>query len=97
MAAGNYSPACSTVQTTPAVFANSVSVRATDAYNYIVLFHSRGPVTVDGSGRLKPEIVAPGKHPRRHPLPKYAVILVWNFKGCFPHCRCGCPSLASQA
>ena len=60
MAAGNYGSACSTVRTTPAIFANSVSVGATDSYNYIAWFSSRGPVTVDGSGRLKPEIVAPG-------------------------------------
>jgi subtilisin family serine protease len=60
MAAGNYGSTCSTVNTTPAIFSNSVSVGATDSYNNIAPFSSRGPVTVDGSNRLKPEIVAPG-------------------------------------
>jgi len=60
MAAGNYGSACSTVETTPAIFASAVSVGATDSYNSIAPFSSRGPVTVDLSNRLKPEIVAPG-------------------------------------
>jgi subtilisin family serine protease len=60
MAAGNYGSACGTVETTPAIFASAVSVGATDSYNSIAPFSSRGPVTVDGSNRLKPEIVAPG-------------------------------------
>jgi subtilisin family serine protease len=60
MAAGNYGSACSTVKTTPPIFAASVSVGATDSYNNIAPFSSRGPVTVDNSNRLKPELVAPG-------------------------------------
>lgn len=60
MAAGNSGSACSTVNTPPEIYASSVSVGATDSYNNIGYFSSRGPVTVDGSGRLKPELVAPG-------------------------------------
>jgi serine protease AprX len=60
MAAGNYGPNCSTVNTTPAIYSSGVGVGATDSYNSIARFSSRGPVTVDGSGRLKPELVAPG-------------------------------------
>ena len=60
MAAGNYGSACNTVETTPAIFTASVSVGATDSYDNIALFSSRGPVTVDNSNRLKPELVAPG-------------------------------------
>lgn len=60
MATGNYGSACSTVKTTAAIFAASVSVGATDSYNNIAAFSSRGPVTVDNSNRLKPELVAPG-------------------------------------
>ncbi len=60
MAAGNYGPNCSTVNTTPAIYASGVGVGATDSSNAIAYFSSRGPVTVDGSQRLKPEIVAPG-------------------------------------
>jgi serine protease AprX len=59
-AAGNYGPNCSTVSTTPAIYTSGVGVGATDSYNNIARFSSRGPVTVDGSKRLKPEIVAPG-------------------------------------
>ena len=60
MAAGNYGPNCSTVKTTPAIYSSGVGVGATDSSNAIAYFSSRGPVTVDGSNRLKPEIVAPG-------------------------------------
>lgn len=60
MAAGNTGPHCSTVNLPPAIYASAVSVGATDAYNNIAYFSSRGPVTVDGSGRRKPDLVAPG-------------------------------------
>ena len=60
MAAGNYGPNCSTVKTTPAIYSSGVSVGATTSYNTIAGFSSRGPVTVDGSNRPKPELVAPG-------------------------------------
>lgn len=60
VAAGNYGPNCSTVMTTPAIYSSGVGVGATDSYNSIARFSSRGPVTVDGSNRLKPELVAPG-------------------------------------
>jgi serine protease AprX len=60
MAAGNYGPTCSTVKTTPAIYSSGVGVGATDSYNSIARFSSRGPVTVDSSNRLKPQLVAPG-------------------------------------
>ncbi len=61
MAAANSGPNCSTVDTPPAIYQASVSVGATDSGNNIASFSSRGPVTVDGSNRLKPEISAPGE------------------------------------
>jgi subtilisin family serine protease len=61
MAAGNDGPGCSTVDTPPAIYAPSVSVGATDSANNIADFSSRGPVTADGSNRLKPELSAPGE------------------------------------
>ena len=64
MAAGNYGPNCSTVDTTPAIFSSGVGVGATDSYNSIARFSSRGQVTVDGSHRLKPDLVAPGNNIR---------------------------------
>jgi subtilisin family serine protease len=51
---------CSTVSTPAAIYNASFTVGATDDQNVIAGFSSRGPVTVDGSGRLKPDIVAPG-------------------------------------
>ena len=40
--------------------ADAFTVGATDINNNLAGFSSRGPVTVDGSNRLKPEIAAPG-------------------------------------
>ncbi len=60
MAVGNSGPNCSTVSDPPEFYASSVSVGATDSYNNIARFSSRGPVTVDGSGRMKPDLSAPG-------------------------------------
>jgi subtilisin family serine protease len=44
----------------PALYDASFSVGATDRSDNIAASSSRGPVTVDGSQRLKPDIVAPG-------------------------------------
>ena len=60
MAAGNDGPACSTIDDPPAIYASSVTVAATDSGNNIASFSSRGPVTVDGSHRTKPDLSAPG-------------------------------------
>ncbi len=51
---------CSTVQDPPAIYDAAFSVGATDSNDVIAGFSSRGPVTVDGSYRLKPDVVAPG-------------------------------------
>jgi serine protease AprX len=64
MAAENSGPACSTVDNPPAIYASAVSVGATDSGNNIASFSSRGPVTVDGSNRLKPNLSAPGVNVR---------------------------------
>ena len=60
MAAGNYGSACGTVNTPPAIYSSAFTVGATDNFGRIATFSSRGPVTIDGSNRLKPEIIAPG-------------------------------------
>jgi serine protease AprX len=44
----------------PAIYASSVSVGALDSGNNIASFSSRGPVTIDGSNRTKPDLSAPG-------------------------------------
>jgi len=60
VSAGNIGPSCSTVRSPPAIYEASFSVGATNSDDDIAAFSSRGPVTVDGSNRLKPNISAPG-------------------------------------
>ena len=58
--AGNSGPACSTVADPIAMFGEAFSVGALDEQGNLAPFSSRGPVTLDGSGRIKPDIAAPG-------------------------------------
>jgi serine protease AprX len=59
--AGNDGPTCSTVMYPPAIYAASYTVGALNTgQDVIASFSSRGPVTVDGSNRIKPDISAPG-------------------------------------
>ena len=60
VSAGNDGSTCGTVNTPAAIYDASFSVGATDSSDAIAGFSSRGPVTVDGSNRLKPDISAPG-------------------------------------
>src|SRR5438128_780148 len=65
VAAGNYGSSCSTVTDPPSLYAESYSVGALNTgTDTIASFSSRGPVTVDGSGRIKPDISAPGTNTR---------------------------------
>lgn len=58
--AGNSGPSCETVQTPIALHDAAFTVGAHDSSGNIAIFSSRGPVTIDGSNRLKPDIAAPG-------------------------------------
>jgi len=61
VAAGNSGSGCSTVSDPPSFYAASYTVGAFSASTgNIASFSSRGPATIDGSNRLKPEITAPG-------------------------------------
>ncbi len=51
---------CSTVQDPPAIYEDVYTVGAIDSNGNLAGFSSLGPVNVDGSGRTKPDIVAPG-------------------------------------
>lgn len=51
---------CATVDTPAAIYDASFTVGATNAQDALASYSSRGPVTVDGSRRLKPDISAPG-------------------------------------
>jgi len=60
-AAQNGGPGCSTVAGPPGIYAATYSIGALNTgTDTIASFSSRGPVTVDGSNRIKPDISAPG-------------------------------------
>ncbi len=63
--AGNYGgflspPKCNTVLDPIAIYDSSFSVGAHDQNGDIASFSSSGPVSIDGSNRLKPDLTAPG-------------------------------------
>lgn len=61
VSAGNGGAAgCSTISSPPTIYDKAITVGATDAADNIAGFSSRGPVTADGSNRLKPDVSAPG-------------------------------------
>ena len=60
ISAGNSGPNCATVNAPPATHAPGFAVGATQSTDTIANFSSRGPVTVDSSNRMKPDISAPG-------------------------------------
>ena len=57
---GNDGPNCSTVTAPLSLYDSVFSVGAIDQFGDMADFSSRGPVTVDDSGRMKPDISAPG-------------------------------------
>jgi hypothetical protein len=57
---GNDGPNCETVESPLSLYDSAFSVGAIDQFGNMADFSSRGPVTADGSGRTKPDIVAPG-------------------------------------
>jgi serine protease AprX len=61
VAAGNAGPGCSTIGSEPSFFDAATSVGATDFFDNIASFSSRGPITADGSQRIKPDLSAPGE------------------------------------
>jgi len=61
VSAGNSGPSCSSVNRPPGHMAEVYSVGASGTNtNTIAGFSSRGPITLDRSNRMKPEITAPG-------------------------------------
>jgi len=59
--AGSQGPACSTVQDPPGIYAAAYSIGALNTgTDNVASFSSRGPVIIDGSNRIKPDITAPG-------------------------------------
>jgi serine protease AprX len=65
VAAGNAGSGCSTVNDQPAIFDASYSIGALNTgSDTIASFSSRGPVLLDGSNRMKPDLCAPGTNTR---------------------------------
>ena len=65
VSAGNSGSTCSSVQSPPAIYDAAYSIGAlTTGTDTIASFSSRGPVAVDGSLRLKPDLCAPGTNVR---------------------------------
>lgn len=64
MSAGNSGSGCSTISDPSGIYDASTTVGATDSTDTLASFSSRGPVTVDGSNRRKPDISAPGVNVR---------------------------------
>lgn len=65
VSATNAGPSCSTVSDPPAIYGEAYVVGALNTgADTIAGFSSRGPVTIDGSNRRKPDIAAPGTSTR---------------------------------
>ncbi len=62
VSAGNAGSSCGAINTPAAIYDASFTVGSTQASGTISGFSSRGPVTVDGSNRPKPDISAPGSN-----------------------------------
>jgi subtilisin family serine protease len=60
VSAGNAGSTCGSVNDPPAIYDASFSTGAINSSNQLAGFSSRGPVTVDGSNRMKPNISGPG-------------------------------------
>lgn len=60
VAAGNSGPGCGTIFDPPALHPSAFTIGATTTTDTIASFSSRGPVTRDGSNRLKPDVSGPG-------------------------------------
>jgi subtilisin family serine protease len=60
VSAGNDGPFCGSLNHPPAIYGQAFSVGAVDRQGDLASFSSIGPVTADGSGRVKPDLVAPG-------------------------------------
>jgi hypothetical protein len=65
VSAGNSGPGCSTVSDQPSFYDESFTTGALNTgADTVASFSSRGPVTADGSNRIKPDIMAPGTSTR---------------------------------
>lgn len=68
VSAGNAGHRCGSIEFPPAMFQNSFAVGAFAENDTISSFSSIGPVLIDSSKRVKPEVVAPGSQVLSRPL-----------------------------
>lgn len=68
VSAGNSGNRCGTIANPPALFKNSLTVGSFAENDTISNFSSTGPVYVDNSKRIKPDVVAPGSAVLSRPL-----------------------------
>lgn len=74
-AAQNSGPQCSTITDPPGIYDPATTVGATTNTDALASFSSKGPITRDGSNRLKPDISAPGAGVRSsYPTNTYATL-----------------------
>lgn len=64
VSAGNSGSGCGSINNPAAIFESSFSIAATRDDDKVAGFSSRGPVLVDGSNRMKPDVAAPGVNVR---------------------------------
>ncbi|MBN1933438.1 MAG: S8 family serine peptidase [Anaerolineae bacterium] len=62
--AGNEGDQCGSISSPLALYDDAFSVGAVNSEGALAFFSSRGPVDADGSGRTKPDILAPGVNVR---------------------------------
>ena len=61
VSAGNDGPDCESLVNPAAIFESALVVGASGPDDRLAWFSSRGPVSIDGSYRMKPDLVAPGQ------------------------------------
>ncbi len=71
VAAGNDGAGCATINDPPSHYDASFTVGALNTNGNIAGFSSRGPSAVDQSGRIKPDIAAPGVAVRSAVIGRY--------------------------
>jgi hypothetical protein len=60
VSAGNDGPFCGSLNHPPGIYKQALSIGAVDRQGELASFSSIGPVTSDGSFRVKPDLLAPG-------------------------------------
>jgi subtilisin family serine protease len=85
VSAGNGGSECETITDAPAIYESAFTVGATDNEDEIASFSSRGPIALDGSNRLKPDVVAPGVNVRTAARPDLFTSFFTGTSASAPH------------